>query len=729
MSTWGRPLYSVSIFARISTALARTLDAERGRWFFWLPVWFGAGIGVHFALPSEPPPLMVAAAVLLAVMLRIFLRASMVTFIAGSILLCMTCGFAAAQIRSMWVKSPILERTVRTNALEGWVELWEQSHPKRGRLTLRVHRVDGLAPEAAPYRVRIGVNAASAPRIGEYIALRAVLQPPKEPVMPGTYDFAQHWWFSSMGAGGYALGKPEWGIQHATAPPGTPFSLQIMAQLGNLRQLMTARVRAALPPQEAAVAEALISGERAQMSAADAQALRYSGLFHVLSVSGLHMALMGGFVFWTIRFVIALIPPIALRFATKKWAAAAAIGAVFFYYLISGLQIAALRSFIMIAVVFLAIILDRRAITQRNVAFSALIILALTPEGLMDISFQMSYAATAAIIAFYELFGTRLHNFAKSGRWRFAKSIFAIFLAAGLSSLAAQLSVDPFSVYHFHGYNPYAVLGNLLGGPIVDFIMMPMVLAALVAMPFGLEYWPLQIMGLAIKVLMVIVYWVAGLKGSYMPLPGYPLTALLLIISGGLWLIIWRTSWRYAGLAVIAAGLAAAPFRNRPDIFVDREAVVIAVRDPSGALQVSPGRKASYTVRRWLETDGDNRKPGDAAKQATIFRCDGPNCVAMVKGRLVSLTREPSALAEDCKRVDVLITPLTLTAPCPHPKLIIQQQNLRTGGAHTITFDGRRMPKAETVAEHRGVRPWAPERLVQETIQPLDNGTDDPRDD
>ncbi len=652
-----------SIGAGLSATLARTLDAERGRWFFWLPVWFGAGIGVYFALPFEPPLVMALAALVLAAALRVFIRTSLTAFIAGSILLAMACGFAAIKLRSEWVAAPVIDRTVRTKALEGWVELWEQMHPKRGRVTLRVHRIEGLAPDATPYRVRISVNAAVAPRIGEHIVLPAVLKPPNEPVTPGSFDFAIQSWFQRVGGGGFAIGKPQWGAQagnataaiaqppgapagNATAPrvqppgaqgpPDMPLSLRIMAPLGNLRQHIVARIRAVLPPHQAAVAEALIAGERAQMNDADSQALRNSGLFHVLSVSGLHMALMGGFVFWTIRFLLALVPPIALHHPTKKWAAAAAIVSVFFYYLISGLQIAALRSFIMIAVVFLAIILDRRAVTLRNVALSALIILALTPEGLLDVSFQMSYAATAAIIAFYERFGGRLHAFASTGRWRLAKGFLAIFPALCLSSLVAQLAIDPFAIYHFHGYTPYAVLGNLLGGPLVDFIMMPMVLATLIALPFGLEYWPLQLLGASIEALRVIVFWVAGLKGAYVPVPGYPLAALLLIIAGGLWLMIWRQTWRYAGLGLIAAGLAVAPFRGRPGILIDREGVVIAVRDAQGALQVSPGRKAAYAVKRWLEIDGDGRKPGEAAKAAALFRCDGPNCVAMVMGRLVS---------------------------------------------------------------------------------------------
>jgi competence protein ComEC len=357
----------------------------------------------------------------------------------------------------------------------------------------------------------------------------------------------------------------------------------------------------------------------------------------------------------------------------------------------------------------------------RNVAFSGLVILALTPEGLLDVSFQMSYAATAAMVAFYERFGGALHNFARGGGWRGVKSVIAVPLAVSSSSLVAQLSIDPFSIYYFHGYSPYAVLGNLLGGPLVDFIIMPLVLVTLAALPFGLEYWPLKLMGWAIDALMVIVYNVARLAGAYMPVPGYPLAAFLLIIAGGLWLIIWRGRWRYAGLLLIAAGLAAAPFRDRPDILVEREGVVAALRDAAGNLQVTPGRKAAYTVRRWLESEGDGRSPAEAVKASSAIRCDGPNCVAMIKGRVVSLAREPSALAEDCARVDVLITPLALTAPCPRPKLIIQQENLRTGGAHAITFEGRRI-RGETVAEVRGVRPWAPARPVQEAVPPLNPG-------
>ncbi len=702
--------------ARLGAALVSALDQERGRWIYWLPVLFACGIGLYFTLPYEPPTLAAVGALIGASAMRVFLRRGFFAFLAGSMLLTMACGFAAAKFRSDFVAAPLIAKSTATKKLEGWVERWEQTSAKRGRLTLLVSSAEGIEAAQLPHRVRITANATVGPPVGASVFMPAVLTPLSEPVMPRGFDFARQAWFSSIGAGGFATAAIS--MTEGAGPP--PIKLRILAAISRARTAIGARIAAALPTSTAAIAQALIVGERAQMSEADTDALRASGLYHVISISGLHMALVAGSLFWLVRFGFALIPSLALRYPIKKWAAALAILGAFGYLLLSGSAVATLRSFLMIAVIFLAIALDRPAVTLRNVAFSALLILAVLPESLLDVSFQMSFAATAALIAFcerYQSFLSRRTMTSRLGRVGQATSGFLI--GSVTTSLVAGLAVAPISAYHFYNVASYSVLGNLVGMPVITLVIMPMAILTLAVMPLGLEALPLAAMGWGIEIMLVISRWVAALDGAIVASAAYPMPALLAIALGGLWMLIWRGRWRYLGAAPLALGIALMPAAQRPDILVERQGAVIAVRDPKGVLQATPGRKAAYSLEQWLKADGDNRKPKDANKGAG-FRCDASSCVILVQGKLVSLTREMSALADDCARADILIAPFPILQPCQGPKLIIDKRAFDKNGATAIYLRHGRI-RVETAAQVRGVRPWAPRRHITDYIKPIDN--------
>jgi competence protein ComEC len=256
---------------------------------------------------------------------------------------------------------------------------------------------------------------------------------------------------------------------------------------------------------------------------------------------------------------------------------------------------------------------------------------------------------------------------------------------------------------------------------------MPMALLALIAMPFGLEAQPLLVMGWGLDAMMAIAAFVARLPGAVILLPAFGLMPLLLIVLGGLWLLLWRGNWRFAGLLPIAAGLAAAPFAARPDIWIDREGQVIAVRLKDGSLSAPKTRKGEFSLKAWLEADGDGRAPRDVAK-GVGFQCDEQSCLAMVRGRIVSHVLHPGAFADDCRRAAVLISSLPVTGPCPALR-VIDAHDLWEKGAQTISFaedsglaGGAAPVRVETVAEGRGARPWATVRHRRELIAPAPSG-------
>ncbi len=709
------PARSPALFRAIGNAgraLAAQLDAEQGRWFLWLPVFFGAGVGIYFELLEEPDFALSLGLFIAALALRMLARAHLSAFLFTSILLCVSAGFFAAKLRTDIVAGPMLERHGAYD-LEGFVEGFDRQTPKRGRAIIRLSSMkhDGSEVASRPFRVRVSVRGELTLMPGSAVKLRAILGPPPEPVMPGGYDFARMSYYQGVGASGYALSKPE-----VLEGRELPLDMKFRSRLAGLRARIGARIISVLPGQTGEIAAALTVGQTAGLDDTSMKDLRGSGLAHVISISGLHMSLVAGTVFWFLRWALALFPFIALRFSTRAIAGGAALICVTIYLALSGAAIAAVRSYLMIAVVFLAILLNRPALSLRNVALAGLLILIVLPDSLIDISFQMSFAATAALIAGYERFGRYLHFEARNVRERLTWQPVYIVGSVLVTTATAGLAVEPFSAYHFHNLTSYAALGNLLGGPPVDLLTMPAMIVALIAMPFGLDEWPLKAMGLGVDAMMAVAKWVAAIPGSLIAMPAFPFAALLVIIVGGLWLIIWRRPWRLWGLAAIGLGIALTSIHDRAGILVDRDAKVVAIRGKDGKLQAPKSRRAFYTLTQWLKADGDGRTPKEASTGAG-WQCDAYSCIALVKGKLVSFIAKPDAIRDDCDRAAILIAPMDISQPCPAPKIILDRGALWEKGSAAIRISGARLI-VHTASEKRGVRPWAPARHRREVIPP-----------
>jgi competence protein ComEC len=693
-------------FAVVVAWIEARLDEERGRWFLWLPVLYGAGIALYLGAAVEPPFLLCFALFIAACVLRHFLRLSALRLILSTTLLMPAFGLLSGKMRALIVDAPVLTRNLGNAGVSGWIERTE-AHQKAFRITLRVEALEAEYKGEVPRRVRLRYHSkAPLPPVGSRVKLRASLRPPPEPVMPGGYDFARHSWFAGLGATGFAFGK----IEVLEGQP--PWDIRVAAIISGLRQGIAARIAAVLSGDDMALAQALIMGERGSLGEETQKALTNAGLAHVVSISGFHMALTAGSAFWLIRAVLAAFPGLALAFPIKIWAAAAALFVATAYLTISGGDVAAVRSYLMIAIMFGAMIVNRPAFSLRNLAISAFLILAVTPESLVDPGFQMSFAATAALVAIYE---DGLPHFGPPASWpRIIAVPVGLLLGAAVTSLAAGLAVDPIGAYHFHRIATYSMLGNILAMPAISVIVMPMALLTLLAMPFGLEAGPLKLMGWGIEVMIAVARFVSSLPGAVIPVPGFPLAALLLTVGGGLWLLLWRRRWRLWGLLPVAAGLAVAPFGSRPDIWIDREGHVIALRLKDGRLSAPKTRKGEFSLKVWLETDGDGRTPREVAK-GQGYQCDEQSCLFLMAGRVVSHVVHPGAFADDCRRAAVLITPLA-AENCAGPDIVIDARSLWEKGAHAIRIGPDGM-KVETVAEARGKRPWVIARHRRELIK------------
>lgn len=686
-------LTSGGIVSRVEDALER----ERGRWFLWLPVFYGAGIALYLGWPKEPPLMLVMASVMIAVAIRILFRTTPLRLVCSASLLMVALGMATVKLHALHTDAPVLQRSLNYVTVEGWVETVERQE-KRNRLTLRVIRVADLPLAKTPLRARVSISGKyTPPPLGSAISLRATLMPPPEPALPGGFDFARYYWFKGIGASGYAMGK----IEPLAGSPEAPWDVRLRAVIGSVRQVISARIGAELEGDRAAIAKALAVGERAGISEETKTALRDSGLAHVIAISGFHMALMTGGLFWLIRAVLALCPPIALRYPIKIWAAVGALIIAGLYLAMSGASVTAIRAFIMVTIAFLAIILNRPAVSLRNLALAALLILLVMPQSILEAGFQLSFAATAALIAFYE----RRKPKKRFAGWPLPIALPLIFLMEiSLTTLFASLAVDPLAAYHFHRVAIYSVIGNLLAIPVITLVIMPLVLVTLIAMPFGLEVWPLRLMDYGLETMLGVARFTSELPGAALAIPAFAEGAIALIVAGGFWLMIWRGGWRWFGLVAIGSGLALAPFGERPDLWVDRDGRLVAIRGAGGMIETANTRRGSFSLERWMEADGDDR-PLEAVRGSRAFQCDDVSCVAMVKGKLMSFVQHPEALREDCRRADILIAAIEVRQPCPGPEVVIDQLSLRQDGAHTLKITDPGIVK-RTVREMRGDRPW-----------------------
>jgi competence protein ComEC len=691
----------------LAGALVRNLEAEQERWFLWLPVLFGAGIALYFSLPVEPSVPAALLPVGAALALRVAGRRRGTGALLGAALLGLACGVAAAKLRTEAVRAPVLQRQIGPVEVQGFVELVEPRPVSGQRLTIRVASIDTLEARQWPLRVRVRAATANAElRPGDAVRIRATLTPPPWPSLPGDYDFARAAWFQGLGAVGFAAGSA---LRADIDTDAAPLDLRAKALVERVRQAIGRRIVAALPGETGAIANALITGERGGIPETTNQAFRASGLFHILSISGLHMVIMAGAVFFLIRLSLAAIPAIALRYPIKKWAAVGAMLGALAYLLISGAAFATVRSYIMISIMFLAVLLDRPAVALRNVALAALAILLVWPESLFDPGFQMSFAAVVALVSAYEWLRTRHEDRPEERQGRVRHGAFGQVLGflggIATSTLVAGLAVAPFGIYHFHNTQQYAILANLLAIPICNLLVMPAGLAALIAMPFGLEATPLSLMGVGIDAMTWCAATVAALPGAVGRLPAIPAYAFVAMVAGGLWCTLWATRWRLLGIIPIALGLMLAPTGRRPDVLVGRAADLVAVRGQDGALSALAGRGSTFELARWLEHDGDGRAPTEAGK-ARAFRCDAEGCIAPVQGLTVAVPSIASALRDDCAGAAILVLKVERPRGCTSPAAIIDARDIAQRGAHALYIEDGRV-RIETVAAQRGVRPWS----------------------
>ncbi|WP_082545354.1 MULTISPECIES: ComEC/Rec2 family competence protein [unclassified Sphingomonas] len=686
----------------LAARLEAWLEAERDQLALWLPVALGGGIALWLALPGRDSWLAALAGLaglaLCGAAIGTGRRAGRMLLVGG---LAAFAGLVLVWTRADWVAAPRIDRPV-VAGVAGRIEAVERM-PARALTRLTIAPDPGLS---MPHRIRLNVDQADLEgpvAAGGRIAVRARLMPPAPPAVPGAYDFARAAWFLGIGATGKALDPPR--IEPAGGERG------LLAWLADRRARLSEHIEARVTGASAGgIAASLATGDQGAIAEEDAEALRRSGLAHLLSVSGLHVsAVVGGVLLLTLR-LLALSPALALRAPLLLIAAGAGALAGIVYTLLSGAQVPTIRSCVAALLVLAGIAMGREAITLRLVATGALIVLLFWPEALAGPSFQLSFAAVTALVA--TLDHPRVAAFAarreEGAAIRFGRGL-AVLLLTGL---VIEAALAPIALFHFHKSGLYGALANIVAIPLTTFVIMPFEALGLLldTVGIGAPAWWLVSQGLAL--LLWIAHTVAAAPGAVTMLPTMAWGAFALMVAGGLWLALWRTRARRWGLLPLAAGAVWTLLSPTPELLVTGDGRHVAFVLGDGRVALLRDRAGDY-VRGMLGeaagVDGD-ALPVDALMQA---RCSADLCITDMRrdGRRwrILATRSPyrldwNRLARACASADIAISERRLPRGCTPRWLKIDRPLLARTGGLAIDLD---RGTVTSVAEAVGRHPWS----------------------
>lgn len=671
---------------RMLQAVGDALLAQRGGLMPWAPVFLALGIGGYFSLLREPP---VAALVVLALVAG---GAFYVAWRSGPLvgpgliaLGLLAAGMALAGGRAHILSGPVLDFRYY-GPVEGRIVGIDRS--ASGALRLTLDQVQLQRVRDVPNRVRISLHGPPGqgvlPQPGMRVMTTGHLSPPQGPVEPGGFDFRRHAWFLKIGAVGYTRVPVL-----ASALPGN--GNRVFA----LRIYLSRAMQNALPGEIGAFAAAITTGDRSGMGEGTLKALRDTNLAHLLAISGLHMGLLAGFVFSVVRLAIAMVPFVALRLPGHRIAAVFALIAAAGYLALSGGNVATERAFIMVAVALIAVVFNRRAISLRAVALAALIVLVLRPEALLGPGFQMSFAATTALVAVF--------NHLRGAPEVVPRWLWAV-LAVILSSAVAGFATAPVAAAHFNRIAQFGLVANLLTVPLMGILVMPAAVVAACLAPFGLEAPALWVLGRGLAWVLKVAHEISTWEGALRHVVAPDPLVLPMIALGLLFVILWRGRVCVLGVLPVAFGLMLWFQTTRPEVLIAENGSLVGINRENGRA-LSRERGSGFVARVWLENDGDGADQAGAAArwqaaEAGIAFADFPGGARLWH---ISGKRARAAFFE-CAENDVVIFNTDGALPTGGCTAYTPR-DLRRTGALALTF-ANGAPLIETSVARSGWRLW-----------------------
>jgi len=690
-------------------AFAAALEREIGerRFFLWLPVAAMGGVALNLSADREPVLWLPASLTALFAALAFLSRARPVAFALMLALAALFAGFLSMSLRTARVAAPVLDR-IRIVELTGFVEEVDL-RSVGARLIIAMDDAEGMPAEKVPRRVRVTTRKAPDVSAGDFVALKARLLPPSHASLPGGYDFARDAYFAGVGAVGSTLGA----IRVVSAPHDATYRERFDAAIDHARNRLALRVNAIIGGDAGAVAAAMVTGKRDFLSNDARDLIREAGIFHIITISGVQMTLVAGIFFIAARRLLALSPTLALKYPIKKWAALVAMAGSLLYDIATGSRVGTERALIMTLIVLGAVIMDRRALTMRNLGFAVLAVVAIEPEAILGVSFQLSFAAVAALVAVME---ARLAEM-DAGRDAYPKkpagapALFLDLLHKPLALLVATAcatsATASFMAYHFHDLSPYVLIGNPLTLSIIEFFAVPGALVGAALYPLGLDAWVWLYVGAGIKFILWVARFIADAPSSTVHLRAFAPFALPFLSLSVASAAIWRTwFFRASAIPLAIVGVVFAMNGPRYDVIVAPSGEQAAVRDADGLLQIVGKRLNAFAAEQWLTADADGRDPREARDPNAP--CDRLGCVAALpEGESLSLVIDRLGFDEDCARAEIIVSAYSAPADCA-ARFVFDEKALRRLGAVGLTFSDAKgfILTSDRSAEQN--RPWSP---------------------
>ncbi len=685
------------------------LLAQQERWFLCYGIALCAGAASYLALPFMlPRSLLLAFALAVgagSMMLSHLARHGRGDWAAAAFCLALSgfylIGLAAMAQAVAARDTRLLPRPVGPAWMQGRVLAVSPAEGGYRLLLDNLHSRDlysydaGAMPEGIRLRLRVH-SKAPPPGEGDMVRFRGRLFPPSSPVMPGAFDFARRMWFQGIGAIGYVQSRIR--IISAADAKG-PGLLQ------RWRQHIGAALQAIGDDRLRALARVFTLGDRGGVGRRMADAFRASGLAHLLAISGLHVGLVFTIVMVVSRRMAGVVPFLALRLPLKQIAAVLALAAAGSYVLLSGVATPTLRAFVMMAVVTLAILTARQAISMRSLALAAMIVALLRPESVTGPSFQMSFMAVAGLILLYETLNLKALRAHLPVLDHAPARFFLILL---LSSLVATIATAPVALYHFNQVAAYGVLANLLAVPLFSFVIMPLVLLILLLAPLGFGGPAAALLSYPLSWLNRLAENVSAWPGALLHVPAIGDGAYLALMAAALWFALWRGRLRLFALVPLAAGLALLAVSAPPRLAVSGDGAIIALRREDGSIFLSRLRGAGFVRRQVVQRLGAGKVtafPRGVSDDGTL-RCDGQGCIWRHRGWVIALPVSEAAIRRDCETADVLIADITVSGHCPAPKLIVDPPFLRRWGGVSLWLGADGYFRYETVFTATRQPPW-----------------------
>lgn len=638
---------------------------QTGRLFLWLPVTMGAGAAIYLNLSFEPDLWWVLLPLIICLVALVLARrygSSGLVINVLILLMAFAVGAMVCKLRTEHVRAPVLSSEISNYNLQAYVIDVVSPSEDQPRLLLAPISMRGVSPENTPLRLRVSLRAgmleATGIKPGDAISTFAILNPPPPPNMPEGYDFARNAYFQGIGGVGLVPGVPK-----IIASPPHGWRLDAVMKLNRLRWSITERLVQTTAPDWkngraiGGFAAALVTGHENFIPHSLIQDMRDSGLAHILSISGVHMAIVGGFIFFALRALMASIPWLALHVPVKKWAAGLSIVCILLYLALSGSPAPAVRSAVVACVAFGAILLDRRALSLRALAIAAIVVICLTPEAVIQPGFQMSFSATAALLALAESLKRPVSEISVPMWVKAIQSALRGLWLSLLASVVATAATTPFAIAYFNRFSVYGLLSNLFEAPVTAFLVMPALALGTVFSATPLGGVCLRVAGMGLWLIERIAAFTSDLPQAVINWPSAPPYVLGISFIGLLWVCLVRGKVRWAGL-VAAAAILWWPRVSPPDIWGDAEGGNAAIRMGDSAY-VLRSKVRQYGFQQWTQHYGLNVL--DEAVRDRNYICKGYGCVPLpqnpVRIGFWFSNKPPKAdrLSELCKASDLVV--------------------------------------------------------------------------